>query len=128
MRLWPMSFLRAGALTWLVIAVAAAAPFLFALFIYVEHASRTPVLPLSMFRSAGTSIANAITVSMSLVLLGTIFILTQYFQVVEKFSPLLAGVASSERRGRGLGGTGELLSFDVLGRWRLAGMAKERNS
>jgi DHA2 family methylenomycin A resistance protein-like MFS transporter len=45
-----------------------------------------------MFRSAGTSIANGITVVMSLVLLGTIFILTQYFQVVENHSPLVAGV------------------------------------
>lgn len=91
-----IAFIEGGALGWgnpLIIAVASAAPVLLALFIYTEHASRSPVLPLSMFRSRGTSLANVIAVLMSLVLLGTIFILTQYFQVVEKYSPLMAGVA-----------------------------------
>jgi DHA2 family methylenomycin A resistance protein-like MFS transporter len=91
-----IAFIEGGGVGWgnpLIIAVAAAIPVLLALFVYVEHASRAPVLPLSMFRSAGTSIATAIAVFMSLVLLGTIFILTQYFQAVEKYSPLMAGVA-----------------------------------
>jgi DHA2 family methylenomycin A resistance protein-like MFS transporter len=75
-----------------IVSVTAAIPVLLACFLYVERVSHAPVLPLSMFRSTGTSIANAITVIMSLVLLGTIFILTQYFQVVENHSPLTAGV------------------------------------
>lgn len=91
-----IAFIEAGAVGWgkpLVIGVAAAIPVLLILFIYAERVSRDPVLPLSMFRSAGTLVANVITVFMSLVLLGCIFILTQYFQVVEKYSPLMAGVA-----------------------------------
>jgi DHA2 family methylenomycin A resistance protein-like MFS transporter len=75
-----------------IVSVAAAIPVLLACFLYVEHVGKAPVLPLSMFRSAGTSIANGITVVMSLVLLGTIFVLTQYFQVVENHSPLTAGI------------------------------------
>ncbi|MGH3500005.1 MAG: MFS transporter [Nocardioidaceae bacterium] len=90
-----ITFIEGGQLGWAaptVLAAAAACPVLLLAFLYVEHVRTAPLLPLSMFRSMTASMANIVTVLMSLVLLGTIFMTTQYFQVVIGYSALTTGV------------------------------------
>ncbi|HXH80105.1 MFS transporter [Nocardioides sp.] len=50
------------------------------------------VLPLRLFASRGFSVANVIGLTFSLGMFGAVFLLSQYLQVVEGYSPLEAGV------------------------------------
>jgi EmrB/QacA subfamily drug resistance transporter len=50
------------------------------------------VLPLRLFSSRGFSVANAIGLFFTLGMFGTVFLLAQYLQVVQGYSPLEAGV------------------------------------
>lgn len=61
---------------------------------YVAHAARTPhaVLPLRLFRHRSFSAANAIGLFFTLGMFGAVFLLSQYLQVVQGFSPLQAGL------------------------------------
>jgi DHA2 family methylenomycin A resistance protein-like MFS transporter len=61
--------------------------------VYCEHRHPAPVLPLAIFASRRTATATIVTVLMSLVLLGTIFMITQYLQVALGLAPVVAGVA-----------------------------------
>lgn len=50
------------------------------------------VLPLRLFSSRGFSVANAIGLTFTIGMFGAVFLLSQYLQVVEGYSPLEAGL------------------------------------
>ena len=70
---------------------ASAAAFLIA-FLVVEARVREPLLPLQLFKSVAFSTANAAAVVVGFALLSTIFFVTQYFQSVQGYSALDAGL------------------------------------
>ncbi|MEV0252435.1 DHA2 family efflux MFS transporter permease subunit [Nocardia sp. NPDC050712] len=51
-----------------------------------------PMLPLRLFRSTAFRVANATGFAFSVGVFGTIFLLSQYFQVVQGYSPLESGI------------------------------------
>ncbi len=57
-----------------------------------EARTATPMLPLRFFRSRSFSTANAVSFAMSFGVFGAIFLLAQFFQIVQGYSPLEAGV------------------------------------
>jgi EmrB/QacA subfamily drug resistance transporter len=70
-------------------AVAAA---LLATFVGWEARSSHPMLPLRFFRSRAFSATNVVGLLMSFGMFGSIFLLAQFFQVVQGYSPLEAGL------------------------------------
>jgi EmrB/QacA subfamily drug resistance transporter len=50
------------------------------------------VLPLRLFSSRGFSVANVISLTFTIGMFGAVFLLSQYLQVVEGYSPLEAGI------------------------------------
>ena len=65
---------------------------LVAAFIAWQRRSSAPMLPLSLFRSRGFSLVNIVTLTFSAGTFGAVFLLSQFFQVVQGLSPLAAGV------------------------------------
>ena len=61
---------------------------------YVAWARRHTyaVLPLRLFASRGFSVANVIGLTFTIGMFGTVFLLSQYLQVVQHYSPLEAGL------------------------------------
>jgi EmrB/QacA subfamily drug resistance transporter len=70
----------------------AAAAVLLGLFVAWEARAASPMLPLRFFRSRAFSAANGVSLLMSFGVFGSIFLLAQFFQVVQGYSPLEAGV------------------------------------
>ncbi|CAN5319277.1 MFS transporter [soil metagenome] len=67
---------------------------LIAAFIWWENRSPAPLLPLRLFRDRSFSVANIVGLTFSFGIFGAIFILIQYLQVVQGYTPLQAGVAT----------------------------------
>ncbi len=67
---------------------------LVAAFIAWEYRSPAPLLPLRLFRDRSFSVANVVGLTFSFGIFGAIFILIQFLQVVQGYSPLAAGVAT----------------------------------
>jgi EmrB/QacA subfamily drug resistance transporter len=67
---------------------------LIAAFIVWESRVANPLLPLGLFRDRSFSVANVVGLTFSFGVFGSIFILIQFLQVVQGFSPLGAGVAT----------------------------------
>ncbi|HEY3164231.1 MAG TPA: MFS transporter, partial [Candidatus Limnocylindrales bacterium] len=65
---------------------------LLAAFVAWEARSAEPMLPLRLFRSRTFSAANAVSLLMYFGMFGSIFLLAQFFQVVQHYSPLQAGL------------------------------------
>lgn len=65
---------------------------LLALFLVREHTTDAPVLPLRLFRDRSFSAINVVGVLFSFGAFGSVFILIQFLQVVQGYSPLEAGV------------------------------------
>jgi EmrB/QacA subfamily drug resistance transporter len=65
---------------------------LIAAFIVWQTRTRSPMMPLSLFRSRGFSLVNAVTLTFSAGAFGAVFLLAQFFQVVQGLSPLEAGI------------------------------------
>jgi EmrB/QacA subfamily drug resistance transporter len=63
-----------------------------AAFIGWERRARYPMLPLAYFRSRGFSTANAVIFFQFISLIGSLFMITQLFQIGLGYSPLQAGV------------------------------------
>jgi EmrB/QacA subfamily drug resistance transporter len=63
-----------------------------AIFVAWESRSAEPMLPLRLFRSRTFSAANAVSLLMYFGMFGSIFLLAQFFQVVQHYSPLQAGL------------------------------------
>jgi EmrB/QacA subfamily drug resistance transporter len=65
---------------------------LLAIFVAWEARSAEPMLPLRLFRSRTFTAANIVSLLMSFGMFGSIFLLAQFFQVVQHYSPLGAGL------------------------------------
>jgi EmrB/QacA subfamily drug resistance transporter len=61
-------------------------------FIAWELRAREPMLPMYLFRSRGFSLTNAASLLMFFGMFGSIFLLAQFLQVVQHYSPLEAGL------------------------------------
>jgi EmrB/QacA subfamily drug resistance transporter len=65
---------------------------LFAAFVVWELRAPAPMLPLRFFRNRTFTLANAVSLFMSFGMFGAIFLLAQYFQTVQGYSPLQSGL------------------------------------
>jgi Na+/melibiose symporter-like transporter len=65
---------------------------LLAAFLLVEARVREPMLPLSLFRNRVFSVANVAGLLLFFTMLGTFFFVTQFFQAVQGYSALEAGL------------------------------------
>jgi EmrB/QacA subfamily drug resistance transporter len=65
---------------------------LVAAFIAWELRAREPMLPMHLFRSRGFTVTNATSLLMFFGMFGSIFLLAQFLQVVQHYSPLEAGL------------------------------------
>jgi EmrB/QacA subfamily drug resistance transporter len=63
-----------------------------ALFVAWELRAPAPMLPMQFFRDRTFSLANAASLFMSFGMFGSIFLLAQYFQTVQGYSPLGSGL------------------------------------
>ena len=75
-----------------ILAAFATAAVLLTSFIAWEARTSHPMLPLRFFRSRAFSAANGVSLLMSFGLFGSIFLLAQFFQIVQGYSPLQAGL------------------------------------
>ena len=67
---------------------------LLVLFVAWESRTASPLLPLRLFRDRSFTIANIVGLVFSFGVFGSIFILIQFLQVVQGYSPLGAGIAT----------------------------------
>jgi len=65
---------------------------LIAAFVAWEGRTDQPMLPLHLFRSRSFSAANIVSLLMTFGMFGSIFLLAQFFQVVQHYSPFQAGL------------------------------------
>ena len=65
---------------------------LLGVFVIWEGRASHPMLPLRLFRSRAFSVANVVSLFMYFGMFGSIFLLAQFFQVVQGYSPLEAGL------------------------------------
>ena len=65
---------------------------LLAAFVAWELRAPAPMLPLRFFRNRTFALANAVSLLMSFGMFGAIFLLAQYFQTVQGYSPLQSGL------------------------------------
>jgi EmrB/QacA subfamily drug resistance transporter len=75
-----------------VLAALAGGAVLLAGFLAWERRAAAPMLPLRLFRSRSFSLVNAVTFTFSLGVFGAVFLLAQFFQVVQGLSPLESGL------------------------------------
>jgi EmrB/QacA subfamily drug resistance transporter len=61
-------------------------------FIFYERSSEAPMLPIELFKSRQFSLVNVIAMFMSFGMFGSIFLLAQFLQTVQHYSPLSAGL------------------------------------
>ena len=61
-------------------------------FVAWELRARAPMLPMRFFRSRGFALANTASFLMFFGMFGSIFLLAQFFQTVQGYSPLAAGL------------------------------------
>jgi EmrB/QacA subfamily drug resistance transporter len=61
---------------------------------FVRHEGRTayPLVPLRLFRSRSFSVANVASLAFTLGMFGAVFLLAQYLQIVDGYTPLEAGI------------------------------------
>jgi EmrB/QacA subfamily drug resistance transporter len=86
---------RATALGWTsttVVASVGAGIALLAAFLWWEHRAATPMLPLRFFRSRAFSATNGVSFTMFFGSFGAIFLLSQFFQTAQGYSPFEAGL------------------------------------
>lgn len=77
-----------------VLATAGATPLALAAFLAHEVRTRSPMLPLRLFRSRALRAANIATLTLYAVFNGAFFLVTIYLQTVLGYSPLAAGAAT----------------------------------
>lgn len=65
---------------------------LLAAFVWWESRTATPMLPLRLFRNRSFAVVNVVGVLFMLGIFGSVFLLIQFFQLVQGKSPLEAGV------------------------------------
>jgi EmrB/QacA subfamily drug resistance transporter len=64
----------------------------FALFVLWELRTKEPMLPMRFFRNRTFALANVASLFMFFGMFGSIFLLSQFFQIVQGYSPLASGV------------------------------------
>jgi EmrB/QacA subfamily drug resistance transporter len=87
--------IRANDLGWTsvpVLASIAAGVGLLAVFVAWELRVSTPMLPMKLFRSRGFSAANAASFFLYFGMFGSVFLLAQFLQTAQHYSPLAAGL------------------------------------
>ena len=75
-----------------IVAAFVAAAVLLVAFLAREARTGEPMLPLRFFRSRTFAAANAVSFLMSFGMFGSVFLLAQYFQIAQGYSPLGAGL------------------------------------
>ncbi|TPX00988.1 MFS transporter, partial [Schumannella luteola] len=65
---------------------------LLVLFVLWQLRASAPLLPLRLFRDRSFSLANVVGLGFSFGMFGSVFILIQFLQIVQGYSPLEAGV------------------------------------
>ena len=86
---------RAQALGWTSVTVVGsigAGVVLLAAFVAWELRAAEPMLPMRFFRNRGFAATNAVSLAMFFGAFGSIFLLAQFFQVAQGYSPLEAGI------------------------------------
>ncbi|MGH2713387.1 MAG: MFS transporter, partial [Thermoleophilaceae bacterium] len=86
---------RAQALGWTsttVIGSIGAGVVLLAAFVAWERRAPAPMLPMRLFRNRGFAATNGVSLAMFFGAFGSIFLLAQFFQVAQGYSPLEAGI------------------------------------
>src|SRR5260370_20176094 len=63
-----------------------------AAFLLVEAGVRDPMLPMRLFRSRVFSVANVAAILVGFAFLGSVFLITQFLQSVQGYTPLEAGL------------------------------------
>jgi EmrB/QacA subfamily drug resistance transporter len=89
------ALVRANALGWTsatVLGSAIAGATLLAAFVAWEQRTSTPMLPMRFFRSRAFSATNGVSLAMYFGMFGAIFLLAQFFQTAQGYSPLEAGL------------------------------------
>jgi EmrB/QacA subfamily drug resistance transporter len=89
------ALVRANALGWTSATVLASATIgatLLAGFVVWEQRASTPMLPMRFFRSRAFSATNAVSLAMYFGMFGAIFLLAQFFQTAQGYTPLQAGL------------------------------------
>lgn len=90
-----MALIQSSVLGWtspLILSLLGAAVILLLAFLLVERRVREPLLPLQLFRLRAFSVANLVTLLTAFATLSTIFFVAQYFQQVQGYTVLEAGV------------------------------------
>ena len=75
-----------------VVATLVAGAFLVGAFLAWERRTRSPMLPLALFRERGFASANAVSFFMYAALFGAVFLMSQFLQIALGHSPLEAGI------------------------------------
>ncbi|MDQ3741695.1 MAG: MFS transporter [Actinomycetota bacterium] len=86
---------RGNALGWGsagIVAPLAAGVALLIAFVAYESRAKEPVLPMRFFRTRGFAATSGVSVAMTFGIFGSIFLLAQFFQTVQGYSPLEAGL------------------------------------
>jgi EmrB/QacA subfamily drug resistance transporter len=78
-----------GVDVWLSLLLAAA---LVAAFLIAEHFASFPLVPTSLFRSRGFSAANGVSLGIYGSLSGSVYLMSQFFQISQHTSPLMAAL------------------------------------
>ncbi|HEX8120483.1 MAG TPA: MFS transporter [Solirubrobacteraceae bacterium] len=65
---------------------------LLAAFVAYESRAKEPVLPMRFFRTRGFAATSGVSIAMTFGIFGSIFLLAQFFQTVQGYSPLEAGL------------------------------------
>ena len=89
------ALVRANALGWTsptVLGAASAGATLLAGFVVWEQRANSPMLPMRFFRSRAFSATNGVSLAMYFGMFGAIFLLAQFFQTAQGYSPLEAGL------------------------------------
>jgi len=89
------ALVRANELGWTsatVLATGAAGLAMLALFVAWERRASAPMLPMAFFRSRAFSATNAVSLAMYFGMFGAIFLLAQFFQTAQGYTPLQAGL------------------------------------
>ena len=75
-----------------IVATLVGGAFLLVAFVVWEARTRAPMVPLRFFRSRAFSAVNGVSLLMSFGVFGVVFLLAQFFQVVQGYSPFQAGL------------------------------------
>lgn len=75
-----------------IVAALAGGTALLVAFVAWEARTRSPMVPLRFFRSRAFSAVNLVSLLMSFGVFGVVFLLSQFFQVVQGYSPFQAGL------------------------------------